>query len=45
MNKALTEMLDRDGLEQYRTAIEAYCNRTPLSGLLENVVDTILSRV
>ena len=45
MNKALAEMLDREQLNQYRTAIEAYCNYTPLSGLLENAVDTILSKV
>ncbi|MHC5121277.1 MAG: hypothetical protein ACYSO7_07185 [Planctomycetota bacterium] len=45
MNKALTEMLDRDRLNQYRTAIKAYCNRTPLRSLLENVVNTIHSRV
>jgi UDP-glucose:(heptosyl)LPS alpha-1,3-glucosyltransferase len=45
MNKALAEMLDRDRLKQYHTAIETYCNCTPLSGLLENAVDTILSRV
>jgi hypothetical protein len=45
MNKALAEMLDRERLNQYRTAIEAYCNRTPLSGLLENAVDTIIARL
>ena len=45
MNEALAEMLDRDRINQYRSAIKAYCNRTPLSGLLENAVDTILSRV
>jgi UDP-glucose:(heptosyl)LPS alpha-1,3-glucosyltransferase len=45
MNKALAEMLDRGQLIQYCTTIKAYRSRTRLSGLLENAVDTILSRV
>lgn len=45
MNNKLVEMLNPDRRETFRTAIEAYRRRTPLSGLLEGAVACILARL